>query len=80
MSQIGCNIHVYINDMVVKSKQQGYTLTDLSETFTNLRKYNIKLNLQKCTFGVPSGQLLGYTVSKRSAAWCWRQKIIDGPS
>jgi hypothetical protein len=51
--------------VVVKSKHQGDLLADLAETFTNLRKYNIMLNPQKCMFGVPSEQLLGYIVSKR---------------
>jgi hypothetical protein len=51
--------------VVVKSKHQGDLLADLAETFTNLRKYNIKLNPQKCTFGIPSGQPLGYVVLKR---------------
>jgi hypothetical protein len=64
-SQVGRNIHVYIDDVVVKSKHQGDLLADLTETFTNLRKYNIKLNPHKCTFGVLSGQQLGYVVSKR---------------
>jgi hypothetical protein len=36
-----------------------------SETFDNLRKFKIKLNPEKCTFGVPSGKLLGYMVSHR---------------
>jgi hypothetical protein len=40
-------------------------IADLTKTITNLRKYNIKLNPRKCMFGVPSGQLLGYIVSKR---------------
>jgi hypothetical protein len=43
-SQVGCNIHVYIDDVVVKSKHQGDLPADLAETFTNLWKYNIKLN------------------------------------
>ena len=64
-SQIGRNIHVYIDDVVVKSARQGDLLADLAETFANLRKYKIKLNPGKCTFGVPAGQLLGYVVSKR---------------
>ena len=33
--------------------------------FANLRRFNIKLNLEKCVFGVPKGKLLGYIVSKR---------------
>jgi hypothetical protein len=34
-------------------------ITDLEETFANLRHFNIKLNQEKCTFGVPRGKLLG---------------------
>jgi hypothetical protein len=64
-SQVDRNIHVYIDDVFVNSKHQGDLLADLAETFTNLRKYNIKLNPQKCTFGIPSGQVLRYVVSKR---------------
>ena len=63
-SQIGRNIHVYIDDVVVKSACQNDLLADLAETFANLRKYKIKLNPGKCTFGVPAGTLLGYVVSK----------------
>jgi hypothetical protein len=64
-SQIGRNVHVYIDDVVVKSTRQDGLVADLAETFANLRRYQIKLNPLKCTFGVPSGQLLGYVVSKR---------------
>ena len=64
-SQISRNIHIYIDDVVVKSTRQDDLLTDLAESFGNLRRYNIKLNPGKCTFGVPTGQLLGYVVSKR---------------
>nr|XP_051215918.1 uncharacterized protein LOC127333572 [Lolium perenne] len=64
-SQIGRNVHVYIDDVVVKSTRQDDLIADLTERFPNLRRYKIKLNPLKCTFGVPSGQLLGYVVSKR---------------
>ncbi|XP_071674456.1 uncharacterized protein [Lolium perenne] len=64
-SQIGRNVHVYIDDVVVKTTRQADLITDHAETFANLRRYKIKLNPLKCTFGVPSGQLLGYVVSKR---------------
>ena len=40
-------------------------LADIRETFDSLNRYSIKLNLSKCVFGVPSGQLLGYLVSAR---------------
>src|SRR4051812_38217781 len=43
-SQIVRNIHVYINDMVVKSNRQSDLLADLAETFANLQRYKIKLN------------------------------------
>ena len=37
----------------------------MRETFANLKRFHIKLNPKKCTFGVPAGQLLGYLVSAR---------------
>jgi ribonuclease HI len=40
-------------------------LDDLQETFANLRRYRMKLNLEKCTFSVLAGQLLGYIISQR---------------
>ena len=40
-------------------------LDDLKETFANLRKFRLKLNPDKCTFGVPAGKLLGFLVSSR---------------
>ena len=40
-------------------------MQDLEETFANLRKINLKMNPEKCVFGVPSGKLLGYFVSQR---------------
>jgi hypothetical protein len=51
--------------MVVKTKQSSTLLDDLKETFANLRRYRIKLNPEKCTFGVPAGQLLSYIISQR---------------
>src|SRR3954465_14316157 len=63
--QIGNNIHVYIDDVVVKSDRTDDLIADLTQTFNNLRRYKIKLNPDKCVFGVPAGQLLGFVVSKR---------------
>src|SRR4051812_31614462 len=40
-------------------------IDDLCETFDNLDRYKIKLNLKKCAFSVPFGQLLGYLISAR---------------
>src|SRR3954447_14785821 len=63
--QIGRNVHVYIDDVVVKSNRTDDLVADLIETFANLRRYSIKLNPEKCVFGAPSDQLLGFVVSKR---------------
>jgi hypothetical protein len=63
--QIGRNVHAYVDDVVVKTKQSGTLLDDLKETFANLRRYRMKLNPEKCTFGVPARQLLGYIISQR---------------
>ncbi|KAK1662943.1 hypothetical protein QYE76_051102 [Lolium multiflorum] len=63
--QIGRNIEVYIDDIVVKTKNATTLIDDLWETFDNLDKYKIKLNPKKYFFGVPGGQVLGYFISAR---------------
>jgi hypothetical protein len=64
-SQLGCNAKAYVDNMVVISREEEGLISDLGETFDNLRKFKMKLNSEKCTFGVPSGILLGYMVSRR---------------
>uniref|UniRef100_A0A2N9FJJ2 Uncharacterized protein n=1 Tax=Fagus sylvatica TaxID=28930 RepID=A0A2N9FJJ2_FAGSY len=63
--QIRRNVEVYVDDMLVKSKENEDHLTDLKETFQALRTYNMKLNPEKCAFGVSSGKFLGFMVSQR---------------
>jgi ribonuclease HI len=63
--QIGRNVEVYVDDMLVKSKNDEDHLSDLKETFQTLRRYNMKLNPAKCVFGVSSGKFLGFMVSQR---------------
>jgi len=63
--QIGRNVEAYIDDIIVKSKLKGDLITNLKETFDNLRKNKMMLNPDKCTFGVSLGKLLGYLVSQR---------------
>ena len=65
LKQLGRNTHVYMDDVVVKTKKRGTLLEDLKETFENLRQFQIKLNPEKCVFGVLAGQLLGFLVSER---------------
>jgi hypothetical protein len=64
-NQIGRNVKAYIDDIVVKSKKHGDLLDNLKETFNNLCKYKMLLNLNKYIFDVSSGKLLGYMVSSR---------------
>ena len=63
--QIGRNVEVYVDDMLVKSKDKANYLDDLKETFSTLRKYNMKLNPTKCVFAVALGKFLGFMVSQR---------------
>ena len=60
---MGRNIDAYIEDIVMKTRKGRDLIRDLQETFDNLRKISLKLNPAKCTFGVPTGKLLGYQVS-----------------
>lgn len=64
-TQIGRNIEAYVDDVVVKTKRKDDLIADLEETFTSIRAFKMKLNLEKCIFGVPSGKLLGFMVSQR---------------
>ena len=50
--QIGRNVEVYVDNMLVKSKDEEDHLDDLKETFDTLCKYKMKLNLTKCVFVV----------------------------
>jgi hypothetical protein len=63
--QIGENVQVYVDDIVVKTRKEATLLEDLRQTFANLNRYSIKLNPLKCVFGIPAGQLLGYLISER---------------
>ncbi|KAL0416459.1 UNVERIFIED_CONTAM: hypothetical protein Slati_3477800 [Sesamum latifolium] len=63
--QIGRNIEIYANDMLVKSKEARNHVVDLEETFSLLRKYKLKLNPVKCAFGVRGGRFLGFMVTQR---------------
>jgi hypothetical protein len=63
--QIDKNVQVYVDDVVIKTKESKTLIDDLWETFANLRRFRMKLNPAKCTFGMPAGKLLGFLVSSR---------------
>ena len=56
---------MYVDDMLVKSLHENDHLDNLRETFNTLHSYNMKLNPNKCAFGVTVGKFLGFMVSQR---------------
>jgi hypothetical protein len=62
---IGRTVEAYVDDVVVKTKKASDLLSDLETTFKCLRAKGIKLNPEKCVFGVPRGMLLGFIVSEQ---------------
>ncbi|KAM1182313.1 hypothetical protein ACFX19_000822 [Malus domestica] len=63
--QIGKSIEVYVDDILVKSKHADQHIANLSETFTILKRYRMRLKPNKCAFGVGSGKFLGFMISQR---------------
>jgi hypothetical protein len=59
------NILAYVYDIVVKSIQKRDHISDLAETFANLKVANLKLNPEKCVFGIHKGKVLGCLVSTK---------------
>ena len=55
IQQIRWNVEVYVEDMLVKSKEEEHQLDDLKETFETPRLYGMKLNPSKCLFKVSLG-------------------------
>ncbi|XP_058202626.1 uncharacterized protein LOC131317062 [Rhododendron vialii] len=62
---IGKIMEAYIDDMVVKSIKAENHLSHLAEVFAILKKYKLRLNADKCAFGVSSGKFLGFLVTRR---------------
>ncbi|KAK2455243.1 hypothetical protein QL285_002717 [Trifolium repens] len=63
--QIWKNLEVYIDDMVVKTTEAGEHDQDLSDILASVRKYSMRLNPAKCSFGVQSGKFLGFMLTNR---------------
>ena len=63
--QLGKNIEIYVDNMVVKSKMVTEHLEDLGDIFDVLRRHKLHLNASKCSFGVGSNKFLGYMVTHR---------------
>jgi hypothetical protein len=56
-SQIGRNVLTYVDDIIVKSTKQEHHVADLQETFANFGRVGLKLNPEKCVFGVKKGKI-----------------------
>jgi hypothetical protein len=63
--QVGRNVFSYVDGIVVASKKKASYISDLTETFTNMHEAKLKLNLDKCVFGVTWGKVLGCLVSTK---------------
>ncbi|KAL0453658.1 UNVERIFIED_CONTAM: Polyprotein P3 [Sesamum latifolium] len=63
--QIGRNVEVYVDDMLVKSNKAEEHVKDFEETFSVLRKNKLKLNPAKCAFGVQGGRFFRFMVTQR---------------
>jgi hypothetical protein len=62
---IGRTVEAYVDDIVVKTRKASNLLSDLETTFKCLKAKGVKLNPEKCVFGVPQGMLLGFIISER---------------
>ena len=58
-------MQAYVDDMVVTSQVKDQHVADLEELFTTITKYRLKLNTEKCVFGVEAGKFLGFLVTER---------------
>ena len=65
-NQLDRNVSAYVDDVVVRSRKREDHIQDLRETFANLRRHGLKLNPEKCVFGVQRGKLLGYMITERA--------------
>nr|GEV92073.1 reverse transcriptase domain-containing protein [Tanacetum cinerariifolium] len=68
--QIGWNLEVYVDDLVIKSCTEKEVMRDIEETFKTLREINMKLNPKKCTFGMREDTFLGYEVNADGLEVC----------
>ena len=79
---LGKTTEVYIDDMLVKSKERPDHAGHLQEAFELIRAYDMKLNPSKCTFRVSAGRFLGFTVTQRGikANLSQLKAILESPA
>ncbi|GAA0163838.1 hypothetical protein LIER_19612 [Lithospermum erythrorhizon] len=64
-TQIGPNMKIYVDDMLIKSRKREDHQANLRESFKNLRRNKLRLNLDKCVFGLTSRKFFGYMIIQR---------------
>nr|GEV10753.1 reverse transcriptase domain-containing protein [Tanacetum cinerariifolium] len=75
--QVGRNLEIYMDDLVIKSHTETELLWDIEEKFCTLRKINMKLNPKKCTFGAAEGMFLGYMINPEGIKpWPDKTKVV----
>ena len=62
---LGRNVQAYVDDMVVNSREKEQHVTDMEELFATIAKYRLKLNPEKCIFGVEARKFLGFLLTER---------------
>jgi hypothetical protein len=63
--QVGRNAFYFVDGIIVESRNKAWYISDLTETLANMREAKLKLNLEKCVFGVTWGKVLGCLVSTK---------------
>jgi hypothetical protein len=61
--QMQRNVFSYVDDIVVASRKKATQIQDLADTFANMRRAQLKLNSEKCVFGMRRGRVLGCLAS-----------------
>jgi hypothetical protein len=88
-NHVGRNIFTYVDDIVVARKSKEDHLTDLAETFANMRDTRLWLNPEKCLFGVRQGKYLATwyrtegskpTQPKSKQSWTWHDRNLPKTS
>ncbi|GAU10535.1 hypothetical protein TSUD_420870, partial [Trifolium subterraneum] len=64
-NEIGDMLEVYMDDMIVKSEEEIDHTVHLKRVFDQARKFNMRFNPEKCTFGVKAGKFLGFFLTER---------------
>ncbi|GJV73184.1 reverse transcriptase domain-containing protein [Tanacetum coccineum] len=79
---IWVNLEAYVDDMVIKKRTEQDIIKDVEQTFSTLRKINMKLNLKKCSFGIEEGKFFGYIVTSKGIRANPRKTkaVMDMPS